>query len=121
MIPDLTREQLKTHLDHGEPIQLVDALPPDKFEFSHLPGAINIPAEEVALLAPRLLTDKQQRIVVYGAGRECDASKRAAIDLVNMGYRQVMIFRGGKRDWIAAGFAIVGQYANRGLKPEEAA
>jgi rhodanese-related sulfurtransferase len=40
---------------------------PRDFRHAHLPGAINIPADRVPDLAPRLLPDRHAMIVVYCA------------------------------------------------------
>jgi len=66
-IPTIGRDELKQKLDQGEPLRLVDALAPEKFRHSHLPGAINIPAARVRELAPGLLPDKNAEIITYCA------------------------------------------------------
>ena len=48
-------------------MRLVEALPKIAYEHAHLPGAINLPSDQVSVLAPKLLPDKNADIVVYCA------------------------------------------------------
>jgi rhodanese-related sulfurtransferase len=61
----ITREELQQLMASGTPFKLVEALQGGSFAQGHLPGAINIPPGEVRALAPSLLPDKEQEIVVY--------------------------------------------------------
>jgi rhodanese-related sulfurtransferase len=68
MVATISREQLKSRLDHGGNLILVETLPEADFHEAHLPGAINLPPERVPELAPQLLPDKEAEIVVYCGG-----------------------------------------------------
>jgi rhodanese-related sulfurtransferase len=46
---------------------LVETLPSAAYHHAHLPGAINLPPNQVTQLAPTLLPDKTADIVVYCA------------------------------------------------------
>ena len=72
----------------------------------HLPGALNMPHDEIDTLAPTLLKDKDAAIVVYCANRQCQNSHIAAHRLVVMGYRNVAVYAGGKQDWDDAGLPM---------------
>ena len=67
MVATITRDELKAKMDRGEPIKLVETLAPTAYEHAHLPGAINLPPDRVRELAPQLLPDKQEEIIVYCA------------------------------------------------------
>ena len=67
MAGTITRDELKAKIDRGDPFRLVEALPPEAYRKGHLPGAVNVPADQVAERAPRLLPDKSAEIVVYCA------------------------------------------------------
>jgi len=103
-LPQISREELKGTLDRGEPITLVEALPEMYYRKAHLPGAINIPVERVAELAPQLLPDQDAPIVVYCANVSCPTSELAARALQDLGYRNVREYAAGKQDWQAAGY-----------------
>ena len=44
---------------------LLDARSPSEFEDDHLPGAVNVPPDEVRTLVPQLVPDRAAEIVVY--------------------------------------------------------
>jgi len=56
---------LKAKMDRGEDFVLVDTMPEMYYRHSHLPGAVNLPADEVAERAPELLPDREAEIIVY--------------------------------------------------------
>ncbi len=66
--PTITLRELREKLDRGNPVTLVEILPPPRYREGHLPGAIYIPPIQVQELAPKRLPDKSAEIVVYCAG-----------------------------------------------------
>jgi len=67
MIKTISRDELKDKLDRQDDFTLVETLPMVAYEHAHLPGAINLPSDQVSVLAPKLLPDKNAEIVVYCA------------------------------------------------------
>ncbi len=67
MVPEISRDELKMKIDRGEQFLLVETLPAATYHHAHLPGAINLPPDQVTQLAPTLLPDKGADIVVYCA------------------------------------------------------
>jgi rhodanese-related sulfurtransferase len=61
-VKTLTREQLKEKMDRGDDFVLVDALGEEYYRQSRLPGAINVPLEEIDR-AEEVLPDKEAEIV----------------------------------------------------------
>jgi rhodanese-related sulfurtransferase len=106
MVQKISRDELKAKLDRGERVVLVEALPAKYYLDKHLPGAINIPHDQVDVLAPNLLPDKGAEIVVYCANAPCKNSGIAAQRLSEIGYGRVRDYHEGKADWIAAGHAV---------------
>jgi rhodanese-related sulfurtransferase len=102
------RDQLCEALERGENVVLVDALPPISFAASHLPGAINIPPASVDERAPRRIPDRESEIVVYCTSPTCDASVEVGKRLLELGYRNVRHYPGGKDEWSAAGLPLEG-------------
>jgi rhodanese-related sulfurtransferase len=99
----IERDAVKRHLDNGDPMVLVEALPAKYFNEAHLPGALQINHDEVAAKAPKLLPDKGAKIVVYCANTACQNSTKAARALQDLGYTDVHEYVEGKADWQAAG------------------
>lgn len=67
MVNTISRDELQKKIADKDSFHLVETLPKIAFEQAHLPGAINIPSDQVRELAPKLLPDKNADIVVYCA------------------------------------------------------
>ena len=116
MAEAITREELKEKMDRGESFVLVDALGPEHYESSHLPGAVNLPYEFVDE-AERVLPDKDAEIVVYCMNEGCLASGEEVRELTEMGYANVRHYAAGKLDWIRAGRPVEGRRSRRPARP----
>jgi rhodanese-related sulfurtransferase len=103
MVESITLNQLQSELAGDDAPILVEALSPLDYEDRHLPGAINIPHDEVEELAPTLLPDKDAPIVVYCANAACQNSALAARRLARLGYTNVRDYEEGKAEWVEAG------------------
>jgi len=67
MTATITRVELHKKIEDKDNFILVETLPPENYRHTHLPGAINLPPDQVAELAPQLLPAKSADIVVYCA------------------------------------------------------
>ncbi len=67
MLATISRDELKAKIDRRDKFALIETLPAQTYQHAHLPGAINLPPEQVQELVPRLLPDKNADIVVYCA------------------------------------------------------
>jgi len=105
-IAGIARDELRALLERGEPLTLIEALPYPFYRKAHLPGALNLPPEQVEALAPSLLPDKHATIVVYCADLACGNSTVAARQLTALGYANVREYAAGKQDWLAAGLPV---------------
>ena len=113
-VREISRDELHRKIQTGDDFVLVDALAPMSYAHSHLPGAINLPPEWVDERGPRRLPDLGAEIVVYCADVTCESSAVVAARLVELGYRNVLHYPGGKREWVDAGLPLEG--GGRGLK-----
>lgn len=75
---------------------ILDVRRPDEFAGGHIPGAVNIPNEEIGDNEPEELPDKDQIIYVYC--RSGNRSRQAAEKLADMGYTGIIEI-GGILDW----------------------
>src|ERR687894_591869 len=82
----ITLEELRDRMAANPDLVVVEALGEPYYRHSHLPGAINLPHDQVDALAPELLPDKNAEIVVYCANGPCPNSGIAASRLVELGY-----------------------------------
>ena len=99
----ITRSELNHKLQSAARPTLVEALPEKYYADKHLPNALNIPHDEVDALAPALLPNKSDEIVVYCANIQCRNSHIAARRLTLLGYTNVAVYPDGKRGWEDAG------------------
>jgi rhodanese-related sulfurtransferase len=104
----INREQLHEKIERGDDFVLVDALAPMSFAHSHLPGAVNLPPEWVDERGPRRIPTLDTEIVVYCSSETCDSSLIVAERLLELGYRNVRHYAGGKKDWRKAGLRLEG-------------
>ena len=75
---------------------ILDVRRPDEYADGHIPGAINVPNEEIGTAEIAELPNKSQLILVYcRSGRR---SKEASEKLVKLGYTNIVEF-GGILDW----------------------
>jgi len=63
----ISRDELKKKIDRHDEFLLVETLPETAYHHSHLPGAINLPPQNLLELAATLLPNKEADIVVYCA------------------------------------------------------
>ena len=93
---NITAEEAKQIMDTEEGYIILDVRTQEEYDEGHIPGAIVISHEEIAEKAEKVLTDKEQLILVYcRSGRR---SKLAAEALVELGYTNIKEF-GGIIDW----------------------
>jgi rhodanese-related sulfurtransferase len=107
-LAEIDRENLWQKIERGHELVLVDALSPISYAGAHLPGAINIPPQSVDELAERRIPDRDLEVVVYCANPGCESSVEVAARLIELGYRNVRHYAGGKADWREAGLPLEG-------------
>ena len=89
---------------------LIHVLPEDAFDEARIPGSKNACCYEMAFeetmqrLAPNLSTE----VVVYGESAATLEAEAARTKLLQAGYTQVGVFKGGLAAWRAAGLPVEG-------------
>lgn len=83
-------------MDSEEGYVIVDVRTPEEYDTGHIPGAVNVPNEEIGSEDPEALPDKGQLILVYC--RSGNRSVQASEKLVALGYTNVVEF-GGINSW----------------------
>ena len=77
---------VKTALESGENIVVIDARSPEAYQREHIPGAINIPHRKMGEETTKHL-DKAVLVVTYCDGIGCNASTKGALNMVKLGFR----------------------------------
>jgi len=98
MIKTINAAELKKKIDGKSKFRLIEVLLPDEFNEWHIPGAENIPADDLGEIALEKIK-KDEEIIVYCLDIECNASNRAANILEKLGYKNIIKYEGGKADW----------------------
>jgi rhodanese-related sulfurtransferase len=65
MVALISQQELKEKIDRGDDFRLLETLPAETYHHAHLPGAVNLPPDQISKLAEVLLPDKATEIVVY--------------------------------------------------------
>jgi rhodanese-related sulfurtransferase len=60
----ISTNDLKTKIDQMR-VTVVETLASERYREAHIPGALNIPPEQINELAPQLLPNKDAEIVTY--------------------------------------------------------
>lgn len=71
---------------------ILDVRRADEFKAGHIPGAVNLPNEEIGSEEIAILPDKEQTIYIYC--RSGNRSKQAANKLIALGYKNIVEFGG---------------------------
>jgi rhodanese-related sulfurtransferase len=82
----------------------MDARPPADFAAGHLAGAFSVPSEQIEKYLPAVmpLLTREQPIMTYCSGHECDESLKLSKHLLQNGFTNVVLFVGGFSDWTEA-------------------
>ena len=103
-VETISRDELTEKIARHDHFRLVEVLPEEEYHQAHLPGAINMPPDQVTRLAPKRLKDRDADIVLYSSASH--ESESAARDLAEMGYTHVRDYAEGKQDWIDTGLPV---------------
>lgn len=92
----ISQEEAAQVMESGEDFVILDVRTPEEFAAGHIPGAVNLPNEDISSQKPAQLPDTQQQILVYC--RSGNRSKQASRKLADLGYTNVLEF-GGIKTW----------------------
>jgi rhodanese-related sulfurtransferase len=82
-------------------VKFIDARTVEEFAEGHIKGAINIPfygSEEYESVLAQIAKD--EFVVTYCDGDDCDLSILLGDELFQKGYKKVYVFYGGWKDWL---------------------
>ena len=98
----------QAYILYNKGITFIDARDTSDFIAGHIKNSINIPFDDFDNYKQRLdQLSKENPLVVYCAGTECDLSILLGNLLFNeMGYKKVYVFFGGWLDWTKAKYPV---------------
>ncbi|MGH7171792.1 MAG: rhodanese-like domain-containing protein [Gemmataceae bacterium] len=100
-------EEVKTRLDRGEKLCLVDVREESEWTKDHLPGALHLGKGVLERDIEGRLSDTAAEIILYCGGGF--RSALAAENLQRMGYTNVLSMDGGIRDWRGKGYPLTSE------------
>ncbi|GAA4573027.1 DUF4440 domain-containing protein [Planotetraspora kaengkrachanensis] len=103
--PTISREELRSAIDTGA-VTVVDGLPEPAYRRRHLPGALNLTAEDAEKSANDLLPDRSAPIVAYSTDVACTRGPGLVAELKRLGYRDVRLYAEGIEDWAGSGLPV---------------
>jgi rhodanese-related sulfurtransferase len=95
---------LRQYFDAGAAV-IVDARDAQDYAEGHIPGAINLPYDDVisdASLIDALETGGRP-VITYCGGAGCEVSLGVAEELCNAGFERVAVYAGGFPEWVEQG------------------
>jgi len=103
----LTIEQTLYLLTEGRAL-FIDTRYDNEFEQAHIKNAKNLPgnATRQEILKFFESVPKDQQIVIYCSSPACNSSKRLAGFLTYLGYKKVLIYHPGFKEWETKNFPI---------------
>ncbi len=106
---EVTTDRLRELLQQPG-VVIVDARAPEEYGAGHLPGAVNIPVENLTEYYDKLtaMVPLDATVVCYCRSVTCDQSENLAREMRIMGYKHVMVYKGGWEEWSQAGYSSEG-------------
>lgn len=92
---DITADQLRAKIDDGDPLVLADVRTPTEFASGHIPGAVNLPLDDIDTWADTLNPFIRTCCICQSRGYNGTAGNR----LVAKGFTQVYNLLGGMDGW----------------------
>jgi rhodanese-related sulfurtransferase len=103
---EISKKDLKEKMDNKHDFVLIEALHPHEYKRGHIKGAINIQYTNIGSHAHEQIPDTSKEIIVYCNDYDCNASHIAAAKLEQLGYSNVLVYPGGKKEWMESGFPM---------------
>ena len=102
---------------HPRGLILLDLREHRDFAIGHLPGALFVPYSSTTEILSEVLAMRIERewpdadhalpLVLYCYGSDCIRSREAGAQAARLGFRNVLWFRGGIREWRQAGYPLI--------------
>jgi len=94
---------LKTLIDSGVPLTILDARSGQYDDGKRIPGALSLNAESKPEEIAKVLPNKEGLIITYCANLKCPASDMLYKHLKSLGYSNLLEYPEGIQGWIEAG------------------
>src|SRR5574344_1585470 len=109
---------IKSYLENNSAL-LVDARPNAKFMQETILGSISVPDTEFDKYAGRFPINKDEKIVTFCAGFDCEKSNIVAEKLYDLDYKNVSVYAGGLPEWKKSGLPTTAGAKKTEDKPKD--
>ena len=97
---EISSEELKTLMNSGQKMIVVDARTKDYDDSIRIPGAISLPCSSTQIQIVKACPDKNMSTIIYCTNIQSPQSRFLAEKMVKMGYKQVMVCTDGIKGWM---------------------
>jgi rhodanese-related sulfurtransferase len=79
----------------------IDVRNNSQYNYSRIPGALNIPFEDIEMVSGELLKKLHSapNIILYCLSATCDTAEASAVILYRKGFRNLKVYTGGWGEW----------------------
>ena len=105
-VREITVAEVRTKLDRGEPLTIIDVRERDEWDAGHVPGAVHLSKGVIERDIEKAVPDPHAELVLYCGGGS--RSALAADNLQKMGYDRVWSLIGGMKGWRDDGQQVEG-------------
>ncbi|WP_198304310.1 rhodanese-like domain-containing protein [Arcobacter vandammei] len=109
---------IKSYLENNSAL-IVDARPNAKFMQETILGSISVPDTEFDKYAGRFPINKDEKIVTFCAGFDCEKSNIVAEKLYDLDYKNVSVYAGGLPEWKKSGLPTTAGAKKTEDKPKD--
>lgn len=99
MIEIISREDLWSKIEKGDKFKLLDVRDTPDYKREHIVGALHVLIAKMDKKNLKKLLSEDDLIITYSKDVDCPASGIAAVKLQNLGYKNVLRYRGGWQEW----------------------
>ncbi|MBN2185625.1 MAG: hypothetical protein JW746_09885 [Candidatus Krumholzibacteriota bacterium] len=102
----ITLEKLKEVIDSGGVV--IDSRSAAEYRNGHIPGAVLLDYYEFGRQMDNVipLLDFEEEFAIYCSGPLCEDSSMLARELYTLGYRKILVFKGGVERWEEEGLPL---------------
>lgn len=100
--------QLKSNLEQGHKVQLIDVRSTAEYAAGHVPGALNVPMDQIESRLDDLAADTEVILVCQSGNRACMTH-----DMIEGHHNNLTILDGGTKAWQECGLPVVSSTRTR--------
>lgn len=105
-VEKISATELQQLMQRDGDVLVVNVLSPEYFADCHIKGSINVPLLDLQRAV--LDWDRNKKVVIYCAHKDCRSSSLACAQLKKMGFVYVYWYEGGVKEWRNLGYPYEG-------------